>query len=65
METKRFGAAQFDEITLMDIEEFLVEARKGQVGMLFPNTEEDEDTGGIVDNKKDIMSLVKGTKLFC
>ena len=29
--------------------------------MLFPNTEEDEDTGGIGDNKKDIMSLVMGT----
>lgn len=56
-----FGAAQFDEIPLMNIEEFLVEARKGQVSMLFPNTEEDEDTGGIGDNKKDIMSLVKGT----
>ena len=36
-----FGAAQFDEIPLMDIEEFLVEAREGQVSMLFPNTEED------------------------
>lgn len=57
-----YGAAQFDEIPLMDIEEFLVEARKGQVGMLFLNAEEDEDTGGIGDNKKDIMSLVKGTK---
>ena len=40
----------------------MVEARKGQVGMLFLNAEEDEDTGGIGDNKKDIMSLVKGTK---
>ena len=36
----------------MDIEEFLVEARKGQVSMLFLNAEEDEDTDGMVIIKR-------------
>ncbi|AOW25728.1 hypothetical protein I503_00025 [Candida albicans SC5314] len=45
----------------MDMEEFLDEARKGQVGMLLLKTEDDEDTAGMVDDKKDIMSVVQGT----
>ena len=54
------GAAQFDEIPLMDADEFLLEARRGQVGMFFIKSQDDDASDDEVANKEDVMSMVKG-----